>query len=195
MVKHTYGKATWLHYQLSCSQRLLYQRWVLQTYFLTDCSAISADVYSGEDKIFICFSNLWSLLSIARQINLGWDFLLHLQVRFLQSLAWTLTLVHNSRGTHFHNLCWIIMGVATMASETKQTYKQSYHTVLSSAHLIFKLPAGWIKVCSTCAAVLLSCLYAPTLCKHTRHVRHLGQWNNTFYKLMFHWLLALAGWA
>ena len=36
---------------------------------LTECFVISADVDSGDDKIFICFSNLWSLLSIARQIN------------------------------------------------------------------------------------------------------------------------------
>jgi len=44
---------------------------------LTECFVISADVDSGDDKIFICFSNLWSLLSIARQINSGWDFVWH----------------------------------------------------------------------------------------------------------------------
>ena len=41
---------------------------------LTDCFVISADVVSGEDKIFVCFSNLWSLSSIAQQIDSCWDF-------------------------------------------------------------------------------------------------------------------------
>ena len=92
---------------------------------LTECFVISADVDSGEDKIFICFSNLWSLLSIARQINSGWDFVWHgdATFNFCRADAGLITLGHNSLGAHYQNLCWTIMGGSR---ETKQTYEQSY---------------------------------------------------------------------
>ena len=44
--------------------------------------------------------------------------------------------------------------------ETKQTYNQSYDTVLRVAHLIFKLPVCCLKDCITCAAVCLSQAHA-----------------------------------
>ena len=73
---------------------------------LTECFVISADVDSGDDKIFICFSNLWSLLSIARQINSGWDFVWHgdATFNFCRADAGLITLGHNSLGEHYHNL-------------------------------------------------------------------------------------------
>ena len=106
---------------------------------LTECFVISADVDSGDDKIFICFSNLWSLLSIARQINSGWDFVWHgdATFNFCRADAGLITLGHNSLGAHYHNLCWTIMGGSR---ETKQTYEQSYEALRRAAHLIFKLP-------------------------------------------------------
>ena len=122
---------------------------------LTECFVISADVDSGDDKIFICFSNLWSLLSIARQINSGWDFVWHgdATFNFCRADAGLITLGHNSLGAHYQNLCWTIMGGSR---ETKQTYEQSYEALRRAAHLIFKLPVCCLEDCITCAAVRLS---------------------------------------
>ena len=121
---------------------------------LTECFVISADVDSGEDKIFICFSNLWSLLSIARQINSGWDFVWHgdATFNFCRAYARLITLGHNSLEAHYQNLCWtIICG----SRQTKQTYEQSYEVLLRAAHLIFKLPVFFLEDCITCAAIRL----------------------------------------
>ena len=106
------------------------------------------------------FSNIWSfkLLSIARQINAGWDFLWHVNAtfNFCRAEARLITLGpslgHNSLGVHYHNLCWTIMGGSR---ETKQTYEQSYDAVQRAEHLIFKLPVCCLKDCITCAAVRL----------------------------------------
>ena len=75
---------------------------------LTECLVISADVDSGEDKIFIRFSNLWSLLSIAGQINSGWDFLAPPST-FAEQMP---NLGAQLIGDHYHNLCWTIMVVS-----------------------------------------------------------------------------------
>ena len=64
---------------------------------LTDCFIISADADFGEDKIFICFSNLWSLLS-------GCNFLWHSDntFNFCTDLQ--------SRGRTYHFWAQIIWG-------------------------------------------------------------------------------------
>ena len=65
---------------------------------LSDCFLIPADVDSGEDKIFVCFSRLSSLLSIAQQIDSGWNFLWHgdATFNFCRAEAGLITLGHNS---------------------------------------------------------------------------------------------------
>ena len=40
---------------------------------LTDVYCLAADIDGTERKAFMCMSNVWSLLAIARQVNSGWD--------------------------------------------------------------------------------------------------------------------------
>ena len=113
---------------------------------LTGCFIISADVDSGEDKIFVCFSRLSSLLSIAQQINSGWNFLWHgdATFNFCRAEAGLITFGHNSLGTHHQNLYWTIMGGS---HETKQTYEQSYDANRRAASV---LPQGLYYLSAIC---------------------------------------------
>ena len=73
---------------------------------------LAADIDGAEEKVFLCISNIWSLLAVARQINSGWELIWHgdATFNFCNAEASMITLGVNSLGGHYNNVAWSIMG-------------------------------------------------------------------------------------
>jgi hypothetical protein len=73
---------------------------------------LCADIDGAEQKVFLCMSNIWSLLAVTRQINSGWNVIWHgdATFNFCNAQASFISLGVNSLGGHYNNVAWSIMG-------------------------------------------------------------------------------------
>jgi len=113
---------------------------------------LAADIDGAQEKVFLCMSNIWSLLAVARQINSGWPVIWHGDVtfNFCKADASFISIGVNSLGGHYNNVAWSIM---CSGRESGQSYRVTYDVVRTAIHLVLKIPECAMADCITCRAI------------------------------------------